>query len=99
VTALDTTGIDAVTGVATLASLDVRTADQWCVCTCRDDRHRALVFDTFWDDSTQQYVDRDCWRTDRAVAQRDLVFANSEHAHIVIRPARVVTGPVEVDEP
>jgi hypothetical protein len=61
-TALDAApaAIDQVTGVATLASLDVRTADQWCVC---------------------------------------LAYTPSEHAHIVIRPSRVVTGPVEVDVP
>jgi hypothetical protein len=89
--------IDHVTGVATLASLDVRTADQWCVCICTDDQHRYLVVDDVFVDG--RYVERECWRTSRADAERDLQFVLPEHAHIVIRPSRVVTAPVEVDEP
>lgn len=97
-TALDApAGIDQVTGVATLASLDVRTADQWCVCVCRDDRHHDLVVDPVFTDGT--YVDREAWRTDRDTAVRDLAYTPAEHAHIVIRPSRVVTAPVEVDVP
>jgi len=99
VTALDAAPapIDQVTGVATLASLDVRTADQWCVCICRDDHHHDLVVDPKWSDG--QWVDVVAWRIDRDAAVRDLAHTPSEHAHIVIRPSRVVTAPVEVDEP
>jgi hypothetical protein len=89
--------IDQVTGVATLASLDVRTADQWCVCVCTDDRHAALVTDDLFVDG--RWIARECWRTVRTLAERDLLFVPSEHKHIVIRPSRVVTAPVEVDEP
>lgn len=98
-TALDAApaAIDQVTGVAALASLDVRTADQWCVCVCRDDRHHDLVVDPVFVDGT--YVDREAWRTDRDAAVRDLAHTPAEHAHIVIRPARHITAPVEVDQP
>lgn len=97
-TALDSlTGIDHVTATANLASLDVLTADQWCVCVCRDDRHHDLAVDPVFVDGG--YVDRDAWRTDRAAAVRDLAYTPADCAHIVIRPARHITAPVEVDQP
>lgn len=99
-TAVDTTGIDAVTATATLASLDVRTADQWCVCVCADDLHHDLLVDDVWDDTAGRRVTRQCWRETRAQAARDLTLVHpavGDRAHVVIRPARVVTAPIEAD--